>query len=161
MHNGLIMTANVIWNPLTPKSLATDWISIISGNSYDFLVDTNDIFSNVIDLDDFDGDSVLSLLNEDKSRNNIIVCVSPYYREATRGKRMKEFGDKLQGYTLVYKLEKHTDDWDKPYSCQIYIFVSSYYWHFALNMFVLEYYWMAFSGLKWRNMFVFRSVNNG
>ena len=85
------------------------------------------IFSNVIDLDDFDGDSVLSLLNEDKSRNNIIVCVSPYYQEATRGKRMKEFGDKLQGHTLVYKLEKHTDDWDKPYSCQIYIFVSSYY----------------------------------
>lgn len=85
------------------------------------------IFSNVIDLDDFDGDSVLSLLNEDKSHNNIIVCVSPYYQEETRGKRMKEFGDKLQGYTLVYKLEKHTDDWDKPYSCQIYIFVSSYY----------------------------------
>jgi hypothetical protein len=50
-----------------------------------------------------------------------------YYQEATRGKRMKEFGGKLQGYTLVYKLEKHTDDWDKPYSCQIYIFVSSYY----------------------------------
>ena len=85
------------------------------------------IFSNVIDLDDFDSDSVLSLLNEDKSHNNIIVCVSPYYQEETRGKRMKEFGDKLQGYTLVYKLEKHTDDWDKPYSCQIYIFVSSYY----------------------------------
>lgn len=42
-------------------------------------------------------------------------------------KRIKEFGDKLQGYSLVYKLEKHTDDWDKPYSCQIYIFVSSYY----------------------------------
>lgn len=85
------------------------------------------IFSNVIDLDDFDGDSILSLLNEDKSHNNIIVCVSPYYQEATRGKRMKEFGDKLEGYTLVYKLEKHTDDWDKPYSCRIYIFVSSYY----------------------------------
>lgn len=85
------------------------------------------IFSNVIDLDDFDGDGILSLLNEDKSHNNIIVCVSPYYQEATRGKRMKEFGDKLHGYTLVYKLEKHIDDWDKPYSCQIYIFVSSYY----------------------------------
>ena len=85
------------------------------------------IFSNVIDLDDFDGDGILSLLNEDKSHNNIIVCVSPYYQEATRGKRIKEFGEKLHGYTLIYKLEKHTDDWDKPYSCQIYIFVSSYY----------------------------------
>lgn len=85
------------------------------------------IFSNVIDLEGFDGNGVLSLLNEDKSHNNIIVCVSPYYQEATRGKKIKEFGDKLQGYSLVYKLEKHIDDWDRPYSCQIYIFVSSYY----------------------------------
>ena len=85
------------------------------------------LFSNVIDLDDFDGKAVLSLLNDDKSHNNIIVCVIPYYQEATRGKRIKEFGDKLQRYSLVYKLEKHTDDWDKPYSCQIYIVVSSYY----------------------------------
>lgn len=85
------------------------------------------IFSNVIDLDDFDGHSILSLLNEDKSHNNVIACVSPYYQEATRGKRMKEFGEKLQGYSLVYKIEKHTDDWDKPYSCQIHIFISSFY----------------------------------
>lgn len=85
------------------------------------------LFSNVIDLDNFGGNAVLSVLNEDKSHNNIIVCVSPYYQETARGKRIKEFGDKLQGYSLVYKLEKHTDDWNKPYSCQIYIFVSFYY----------------------------------
>lgn len=85
------------------------------------------IFSNLIDLDDFDGNRIISLLNEDKSHNNIILCVSPYYSEATRGKRIKEFREKLQGYTLEYRLEKHTDDWNKPYSCQIYIFVSSYY----------------------------------
>lgn len=85
------------------------------------------IFSNVIDLDDFDGKVVLSLLNGDKSHNNVIICVSPYYQEATRGKQIKEFGDKLQGYSLRYKFEKHTDDWDRTYSCQIHIFVSSYY----------------------------------
>lgn len=83
--------------------------------------------TDVIGLHDFDGYSNLFLLNEDKFHNNIIVCVSLYYQEATRGKRMKEFGDKLHGYSSAYKLEKHTDDWDKPYSCQIYIFVSSYY----------------------------------
>lgn len=85
------------------------------------------IFSNVIDLEDFDGDIILSLLNKDKSHNNIIICVSPYYQEATRGRRMKEFGDKLQDYSLIYRLEKHTEEWEKPYSCQMYIFVSSYY----------------------------------
>lgn len=68
------------------------------------------IFSNVIDLNDFDGDSVLSMLNRDKSHNNIIVCVSPYYQEATRGKRMKEFGDNLHGYSLAYKLEKKASE---------------------------------------------------
>lgn len=63
----------------------------------------------LIDLDDFDGYGLLSLLNEDKSHNNIIVCVS-YYQDATLRQRMKEFGEKLQGYSLVYKLEKHTGD---------------------------------------------------
>lgn len=64
------------------------------------------IFSNVIDLDDFDGNGILSLLNENKSHNNIILCVSSYYQDATRGKRMKKFDEKLQGYTQIYKLEK-------------------------------------------------------
>ena len=43
MHNGLIMTANVIWNPFAPKSLITNWISTISKSSYDFLVDSSDL----------------------------------------------------------------------------------------------------------------------
>ena len=41
MHNGLINTAKVNSNPLTPKILITNRISIISKNFYDFLVDTN------------------------------------------------------------------------------------------------------------------------
>lgn len=97
----------------------------------------------LIDLDDFDGYGLLSLLNEDKSHNNIIVCVS-YYQDATLRQRIKVFGEKLQGYSLVYKLEKHTGDWDKPYSCQIYIFVSSYYCYFRLDMFVWECFLAAF-----------------
>ncbi len=85
------------------------------------------LFSNVIDLEDFDGEGVAALLSKDKSHNNIVVCVSPYYQEASRGKRMATFGKMLQGYTRHYKFEKHTDEWDKPYSCQIHIYVSSYY----------------------------------
>ena len=48
MHNGLINTAKVNSNPLTPKTLITNWISIISKNYYDFLVDTNEHFSQKI-----------------------------------------------------------------------------------------------------------------
>lgn len=86
------------------------------------------IFSNVIDLEEFEGDRIADILSQDKSNNNIIVCVSPYYQEGTRGKRMEEFGKKLQGYSLRYKFEKHTDEWEKPYSCQIHIYTSRFYW---------------------------------
>lgn len=37
------------------------------------------------------------------------------------------FGAKLRNYSTYYKFEKHLDEWAKPYSCQIYIFVSSRY----------------------------------
>ena len=40
---------------------------------------------------------------------------------------MDEFGDMLRGMRCEYKLEKHNDDWKKPFSCQIRIFVSAYY----------------------------------
>lgn len=85
------------------------------------------ILSNVIDLADFDGDRIADLLSRDKSHNNIVVCVSPYYQANTRGRYMEDFGKKLQGYSLKYKFEKHTDEWDKPYSCQIHIYSSFYF----------------------------------
>lgn len=85
------------------------------------------IFSNVIDLDTFDGKRIADLLSNDYNHSNIIICVSPFYQEDSRGKRMYEFGENLRGYTLEYKVEKHTDDWDKPYSCQMHLYVSSYY----------------------------------
>lgn len=44
------------------------------------------ILSNIIDLNTFKGNNIISLLNEDNEHNNIVVCVSPYYQE-TRGKK--------------------------------------------------------------------------
>lgn len=85
------------------------------------------ILSNVIDLEGFDGTTIADILSRDNSHNNIVICVSPYYQEATRGQRMYEFGELLNGFTRSYKFEKHTDEWDKPYSCQIHIYVSSYF----------------------------------
>lgn len=85
------------------------------------------ILSNVIDLENFNGNDIITLLNEDKEHNNILICVNPYYQENGRGRKMKEFCDKLQGYRCVYKFQKHLDEWDENYSCQIQILVSSYY----------------------------------
>lgn len=85
------------------------------------------IFSNVLDLEEFDFKSVVEILRNDVAHNNIIVCVSPFYQENMRGKRMDLFGNQLQGYKCSYRFQKHTDDWDNDYSCQIRIYVSSYY----------------------------------
>lgn len=85
------------------------------------------IFPNVIDLENFEGENVAGILSDDKYHNNIVLCVSPYYQEETRGQRMYDFGKLLHSYSLQYKLEKHTDEWDEPYSCQLHIYVSSYY----------------------------------
>lgn len=85
------------------------------------------LFSNVVDLDSFEGNNAARFINLENDKNHIVVCVSPYYQEETRGKRMEAFGNKLDSCHQIYKLEKHTDDWDKPYSCQIHIYVSKHY----------------------------------
>lgn len=82
------------------------------------------IFSNIIDLFDLKFDAITDVLSRDKNRNNVIVCISPYYQEKSRGKRMHEFGEKLKGYYRLFCLEKHIDEWDEGYSCQIHIYIS-------------------------------------
>ena len=85
------------------------------------------IFSNVLDIIEFERHNIARILNSDMSHNHILVCVSPFYQENGRGGLMDEFGDMLHGMRCEYKFEKHTDEWKNPFSCQIRIFVSSYY----------------------------------
>lgn len=85
------------------------------------------IFSNVLDIVEFERENIANILNQDMSHNHILVCVSPFYQENGRGSLMDDFGRMLRGMRCEYKFEKHTDDWDKPFSCQIRIFVSGYY----------------------------------
>lgn len=85
------------------------------------------IFSNVLDPEEFDFKSIADILKNDVTHNNIIVCVSPFYQEDMRGKRMDTFGNLLQGYYCSYKFQKHIDEWVNDYSCQIRIYISSYY----------------------------------
>lgn len=78
-------------------------------------------------MPDFQRETVASIINNDPSRNHILVCASPFYQENGRGKLMDEFRGMLKAMRTEYKFEKHTDEWDKPFSCQIRIFVSSYF----------------------------------
>ena len=94
-------------------------------NSYDISPECKSaihILSNVIDLPNFEGKKIANILNSDDEHYNVIICVSPFYQENGRGKRMEEFGSILTRYTQNYKFEKHKDDWDKDYSCQIHIY---------------------------------------
>jgi len=85
------------------------------------------IFSNVLDINEFERENIAGIINQDMSHNHILVCVSPFYQENDRGSLMDDFGKRLRGMECVYKLEKHSDEWDKPFSCQIRVYVSGYY----------------------------------
>ena len=84
-------------------------------------------FSNVLDMPGFEREHIAELLNQDMSRNHILVCVSPFYQENGRGAIMDNFGNITRRMRCEYSYEKHTDEWEKPFSCQIRIFVSGYY----------------------------------
>jgi len=85
------------------------------------------IFSNVLDIIDFEREHIAFLLNQDMSHNHVLVCVSPFYQENSRGKLIDEFGTMLNGMRCEFSFEKHTDEWNKPFSCQIRIYISDYY----------------------------------
>lgn len=85
------------------------------------------IFSNVLDIPDFPINKIASIINHDNSHNHIVVCVSPFYQESARGRRLTDFGEMLNGFTCHYKFQKHTEEWHESYSCQIRIFVSAYF----------------------------------
>lgn len=85
------------------------------------------LFSNVIDMPEFPREVVARRLNDMNDHYNIAVCVSPFYQENGRAKHMDEFGKMLHTFNCHYAFEKHTDEWEKPYSCQARVFVSRYY----------------------------------
>ena len=84
------------------------------------------IFSNVLDIPEFERGHIADILNQDMERNHVLVCVSPFYQERGRGALMDNFGKMMRGVRCKYKFEKHTDEWEKPFSCQIRIFESRY-----------------------------------
>lgn len=85
------------------------------------------LFSNVIDIPDFPREIVARKINDMADHYNIVVCVSPFYQENGRAKHMDDFGKMLHLLHCSHSFERHTDEWDKPYSCQMRIFTSMYY----------------------------------
>ena len=85
------------------------------------------LLSNVVDMPDFPREVVADKINRMNDHNNIVVCVSPFYQENGRAKHMDEFGDKLHAFSCIHSFERHKDDWEKPYSCQIRVYTNKWY----------------------------------
>lgn len=80
------------------------------------------LLSNIIDMPEFEGDGVMNVLHNNHNKRHLIICVSPFYPEEGRGRRMKEFGNRLINFRKIYEFEKHIDDWNEDFSCQIHIY---------------------------------------
>lgn len=79
------------------------------------------LLSNVVDMPEFSGDDIRRFIKANHKLHHLIVAVSPFYPEDGRGKRMDEFVESLKDFRKVYSFQKHIDDWDEDYSCQIRI----------------------------------------
>lgn len=85
------------------------------------------LFSNVLDIPDFPRERVAKKIKMMRGYINMVLCVSPFYQENGRGKHMDEFVKMLHPFSLLYSLDKHSNDWDKPFSCQIRILTNNGY----------------------------------
>lgn len=79
------------------------------------------ILSNVVDMPEFSGDGIRRFLNSSGRLRHIIIMASPFYPEDGRGKRMDDFSDSLNGFHSIYSFQRHIDEWDEDFSCQIRI----------------------------------------
>lgn len=79
------------------------------------------LLSNVVDMPEFSGNGIRRYVECNNKLHHLIVAVSPFYPEEGRGKRMDEFAESLEEFRKVYSFQKHVEDWDKDYSCQIRI----------------------------------------
>ena len=65
------------------------------------------IFSNVLDMLEFEREHIAELLNQDVGRNHILVSMSPFYQEKGRGALMDDFHAMTRGMRCEYKYGKH------------------------------------------------------
>lgn len=80
------------------------------------------LLSNIVDMPEFSGDGIIGYIESNKRIRHIVICVSPFYPEEGRGKRMEDFGNRLSGFKCIHSFERHIEDWDKDFSCQIRIY---------------------------------------
>lgn len=79
------------------------------------------ILSNVVDMPEFSGVGIRRFLSSAKALRHILVMASPFYPEEGRGKRMDDFCESLNGFHPIYSFQKHIDEWNEDFSCQIRI----------------------------------------
>lgn len=79
------------------------------------------LLSNIIDIPEFEYESIIKFIELNFNIKHIIVCCSPFYPKEGRGRFMEEFCAKLECFSSIFSLEKHINEWNKDFSCQIKI----------------------------------------
>ena len=64
------------------------------------------LLSNVVDIPEFEGEKIIELIKHKSQKKHFLICVSPFYPEEGRGKRMDEYGERLPGFNTIYSFEK-------------------------------------------------------
>ena len=109
LSNALLTTINKKEEDVEPEDLCVQENTVMH------------ILSNVVDMPDFSGDGIRRFWNSTGRLRHIIIIASPFYPEDARGKRMDDFSDSLNGFRSIYSFQRHIDEWDEDFSCQIRI----------------------------------------
>lgn len=81
------------------------------------------IFSNVLDMLDFDLDKFSALIKDGLNGYNQFVCVGPYFNDCERDERMNVFASLFCNDYMTEVLERRELNAEKNWTCQITYFI--------------------------------------
>ena len=83
------------------------------------------LFSNILDVDGFSMQHLISLIAQTQKGNNYFVCVSPYITDAKTAridKFVQHFANNYDSYKTYYEVENRKGDWKNEWSRVIRVF---------------------------------------
>ncbi len=83
------------------------------------------LFSNILDVDGFSLEHLISLFEQTQKGNNYFVCVSPYITDAKTARIdefVQHFANNYDSYKIYYEVENQKGDWKNNWTRVIRVF---------------------------------------
>ena len=124
--NAEIRTVNKKFDDLTTEDLFFN---------FDDEIPNLNIFSNVLDMLDFDLNKFSQLIQSILGKNNnLFVCVSPYFKDYEKDMRMRQFSSVLCNDFISKVLDKKELNVEKDWTCQMCCFsTGKNHYQFSIN----------------------------